>query len=195
MARTYLKLALNLPIKFNNGEVLIMKGVDVNNGKSLINKPATRQFLMESIGEEGLKVVRSLVCRETTDEEIAEKTGLKLNTVRKILYKLYDYRLASYVRTKEKDIGWYIYTWKLDLGGVRDILMARKKTTLRELVSRLEYEKSHAFFICKNGDCKVTFDVASEHNFKCPKCSGIMDYNDNQGNLLSLEGEVNRLQK
>lgn len=167
----------------------------MNNGKSLMRRPEIRRFLQDSIGEEGLKVVRFLIGRETTDEELAEKAELKLNAVRKILYKLYDHRLASYVRTKKADIGWYIYTWKLDLERVRDILMARKRAALQELMSRLEYERSHTFFICKNGDCKVTFDVASEHNFKCPKCSGIMDYNDNQVSLLSLEKEVNRLQK
>ena len=38
----------------------------------------------------------------TTDEEISEKTNCKLNIVRKILYKLYDMRLASYKRDKDK---------------------------------------------------------------------------------------------
>ena len=38
----------------------------------------------------------------STDEEISEKISCKLNIVRKILYKLYDMRLASYKRDKDK---------------------------------------------------------------------------------------------
>ena len=45
----------------------------------------------------------------TTDEEISEKTNCKLNIVRKILYKLYDMRLASYKRDKDKETQWYTY--------------------------------------------------------------------------------------
>ena len=50
----------------------------------------------------------------TTDEEISEKTNCKLNIVRKILYKLYDMRLASYKRDKDKETQWYTYDWRFN---------------------------------------------------------------------------------
>lgn len=166
----------------------------MNNGKLLSNKDV-KQFLLDAVGEEGLDVTKCLIGREITDEGIAEETGFKLNIVRKLLYKLYDYRLASYVRTKDKDIGWYIYTWKLDLSKVSEILKQRKMSILDELTNRLEFETSNVFFFCRNDNAKVPFSVASENSFKCPQCNEIMDYADNRSVVVNIEREINRLKK
>jgi transcription initiation factor TFIIE subunit alpha len=167
----------------------------VNNGKSILSDPEARQFLHEIIGEEGLEVVGFLSDDEATDEEIAEQTGIKLNIVRKILYRLYDYRLASYTRTKDREIGWYIYTWRLDLDRIYDILTERKRRILEELTKKLEFETSNIFFFCRNDNSKVPFDIASEYEFKCPQCQGLMEYFDNQSTVISLEEEISRLKK
>lgn len=161
----------------------------------LLEKKDVRQFLLEEIGEEGLDVVKCIIGRERTDEELAEETGHKLNIVRKSLYKLYDYRLASYVRTKDKEIGWYIYTWKLDLSRISEILKERKKKMLEQLTNRLEFETSNVFFRCVKDDTKVPFGVASEREFKCPQCNEIMEYEDNRKVVVNLEREINRLKK
>lgn len=182
--------------KFNNQlRQYIPEAHPLDNGKSILSDPEARQFLQEIIGEEGLDVVRALIDRETTDEELAEETGLKLNIVRKILYKLYDYRLASYVRTKDKEIGWYIYTWKLDLGRAFEILAVRKRLILEELTKKLEFETTHIFFSCQKDNSKVPFDIASETNFRCPQCDSTLDYLDNKGTVASLEEEINRLKR
>lgn len=167
----------------------------MNNGKSILSDSEARQFLQEIIGEDGLEVVRFLSDDEATDEEIAEQTGIKLNVVRKILYRLYDYRLASYTRTKDREIGWYIYTWRLDLERIYDILTERKRRILEELTKKLEFETSNIFFFCKNDNSKIPFDIASEYEFKCPQCQGLMEYFDNQSTVLSLEEEISRLKK
>jgi transcription initiation factor TFIIE subunit alpha len=161
----------------------------------VLTDPETRKLLIELVGPEGLDVVGALVDRSATDEEIAEETGLKINTVRKILYKLYDYRLASYVRTKDREIGWYIYTWKLDLDRAREIVAARKRRILEELTKQLEFERNHVFFVCKNDFSKVPFDIASENGFRCPQCNAIMEYEDNQDNIIKLEREIAELRK
>lgn len=165
------------------------------NGRSILEDPEAKQFLLEVIGDEGIEVVRALMGREATDEKLAEETQLKLNIVRKVLYKLYDYRLASYIRTKDKEINWYIYTWRLDLGKVFDILTARKRRILDELTNKLEFERSHVFFLCKKDNSKVPFDIASENNFKCPACNEIMGYADNKRVISSLEEEIEKLRK
>lgn len=167
----------------------------MNNGSSVLGDSEARQFLQEIIGDEGLDVVIFLADDEATDEEIAEQTGIKLNVVRKILYRLYDYRLASYTRTKDREIGWYIYTWKLDLQRIYDILTERKRRILEELTKKLEFETSNIFFCCKNDDSKVPFDIASEYEFRCPQCHGLMEYFDNQSTVTSLEEEISRLKK
>ncbi len=165
------------------------------NGKSILADPEAKQFLLEIVGDEGIEVVRALMGREVTDEKLAEETQLKLNIVRKVLYKLYDYRLASYVRTKDKEIGWYIYTWQLDLGKVFDILTARKRRILEELTKKLEFETGNIFFLCKKDNTKVPFDIASENEFRCPACNETMGYTDNKRVIASLEGEIERLRK
>jgi transcription initiation factor TFIIE subunit alpha len=167
----------------------------LNNGKSVLGDSEARQFLQEIIGEEGLDVVNFLSDDEATDEEIAEQTGIKLNVVRKILYRLYDYRLASYTRTKDREIGWYIYTWRLDLKRIYDILTERKRRILEELTKKLDFETSNIFFSCKNDNSKVPFDIASEYEFRCPQCQGLMEYFDNQSTVMSLEEEITRLKK
>jgi len=166
-----------------------------NNGKSSLENPETKQFLSELVGPEGLDIVSALCGREATDEELAEETDLKLNIVRKILYKLYDYRLATYVRTKDKEIGWYIYTWKLDLGRINDIILARKRRMLDELRERLAFESSNVFFHCKVDDSKIPFDMAAENQFKCPHCESTMDYVDNQSTIMGIEEEIERLER
>ncbi|RMF91759.1 MAG: transcription factor E [Methanobacteriota archaeon] len=166
----------------------------MDNGSAILENPEVRQFFEEVLGEEGLKVINALIGREATDEEIAEELGLKLNLVRKILYKLYDYRLASYVRTKDKDIGWYIYTWKLDLPRVMDVIQERKRKILEDLTNKLEYEANTVFFECTNDHFRIPYDIASERGFRCPQCEGALEYINNQEAVESLEREIRRLQ-
>ena len=47
-------------------------------------------------GDDAVKVVEVLQrMKEVTDEIITAETGIRLNTIRKILYKLYDHALVS----------------------------------------------------------------------------------------------------
>lgn len=54
---------------------------------------ATLVKVAEALGEEeAIKLIDILKnAEETTDDEIANKTAIRLNFVRKILYKLYDH--------------------------------------------------------------------------------------------------------
>lgn len=167
----------------------------MDNGKLALRNPEANSVLLEMVGEEGLGVVQCLLDSEETDEKISEATELRLNTVRKILYRLYDYRLASYVRTKDKEIGWYTYTWKLNLDKMVDILLVKRKNVLHELHERLEFERNHVFFSCTSDSMKFSFDTASECSFKCPTCNSALEYVDNQGSIGELEGRIRRIEK
>jgi transcription initiation factor TFIIE subunit alpha len=166
----------------------------MENGDSLLKDNAVRQFFEETLGEDGIRIIKTLIGREATDEEISEELHIKLNVARKILYKLYDYRLASYVRTKDKDIGWYIYTWKLNLPRVNDVIVERKKKFLEDLTSRLEYETNTVFFSCVNDRFRIPYDIASERSFRCPQCEGGLEFSNNQAVVERLESEIQRLQ-
>ena len=76
---------------------------------------ATLTKVAEALGEEDavllIDVLKNSV--ETTDDEIAGKTGIRLNAVRKILYKLYDHSLVGLRRTRDPKTGWFIFHWKL----------------------------------------------------------------------------------
>jgi len=167
----------------------------LSSGKVKPRNLDTNTVLLETVGEEGLDVVQCLIERDETDEKISEETGLRLNTVRKILYKLYDYRLASYVRTKDKEIGWYTYTWTLNLTRMDDILLLRKKHILSELNERLDFEREHVFFSCSSDATKYSFDLATETGFKCPTCNSALEYVDNQANITALEKRVKKVEK
>jgi len=60
-----------------------------------------------ALGEEdAVKLIEHLKgIEEITDDEIANKTGIRLNSVRKILYKLYDHSLVSLRRTRDPNNG------------------------------------------------------------------------------------------
>jgi|TARA_B100001971_G_C17952103_1_gene413085 transcription initiation factor TFIIE subunit alpha len=173
-----------------------LEEIELENVNSEENNSEKQNFLQEILGEEGMDIVEYLKNSDVaTDEEMAESLGIKLNIIRKVLYKLYDYRLASYKRTKDKTIGWYIYTWKLDLKRIDNILTERKRRILNELTKKLEFETQNIFFHCKNDKFKVPFDIATDYNFKCPQCEGEMVNLDNQMIVMNLEDEIKQLKK
>ena len=61
--------------------------------------------------ENSYSIVKCLLEGKTTDEEIAEDTEIRLNIVRRVLYKLYDAGIASYKRSKDPETQWYTYIW------------------------------------------------------------------------------------
>lgn len=115
---------------------------------------------------------------EPEDEEI-----LKLNTVRKTLYKLYSEKLAQFRRIRDKSTGWFIYYWWHEFDLLEEILLEKKNLLQEKLRDRLEYEENNYFFECE--DCeenqiKYTFEEAFELNFRCPDCGGELKALENE---------------
>ncbi|NHK32190.1 MAG: transcription factor [Asgard group archaeon] len=158
--------------------------------------------LLESVvreigGDEAVKVASLLdPTEETTDETIAAGSGMKLNAVRKILYRLYDARLAEFRRIRDKSNGWFIYFWRLKPNRVEELVVNRKKTVYRKLKTRLDYEQKYQFFKCEQDYCpRYTFDEAMENNFRCPECSGELRAFDNKEIIKKLSKKVKELRK
>ena len=150
--------------------------------KTMIKDPLVQDLLYEVINEEedgSIKIVECLIKGKVTDEEIAEATELRLNIVRRVLYKLYDAGLASYKRSKDPETQWYTYTWKFEVEHVEEMINRKNQEIVSNLKSILDYEENNMFFACKSNDCRCTFDEASENGFICPKCDGVMEYMDN----------------
>jgi len=148
-------------------------------------------------GEDAVKVVKVLAkTKEGTDDVIATESGVRLNTVRKILYKLYDHALVSATRIRDDKTGWYIFYWKLQPDQLDAFIRSRKRRTLEKLKSRLEHERAHSFFMCKKcSDVRITFEEAMESAFKCPKCGGQLVGTDNSRMIEYLSDLISKLER
>lgn len=148
-------------------------------------------------GEEAVEVIRALEKKgEATDEELAEMTGIRVNTVRRILYALYDHQLAEFRRTRDKETGWYYYYWHLETKRLPEIIRARKMQELKKLKQMLEEETSEIYYHCGTpGHPKLTFDEALEYEFQCPICGKMLQQYDNTKIVEELKKRIAQLEK
>jgi len=152
----------------------------------------------EALGEEeAVKLIEILKnSDETTDDEIANKTGIRLNSVRKILYKLYDHSLVSLRRTRDPKTGWFIFHWKLQPDQLEGFILSQKRRVLEKLNIRLEYEKNHDFYYCCTPGCKrVPFEDAVELVFRCATCGKPLMHYENGKIVQVLTRKVEQLRK
>src|SRR5438128_2818512 len=100
-------------------------------------------------GEEAINVVRALTqAGTTTDDVIANTANVRLNTARKVLYKLYDHALVTCTKSRDEKTGWYIYHWKLQHDQLDAFVRSRKKKVLEKFRARLDFEHSNSFVMC-----------------------------------------------
>lgn len=158
----------------------------------------TLMKVAEALGEEeAVKLIDILKnSNETTDDEIANKTGIRLNSVRKILYKLYDHSLVSLRRTRDPKTGWFIFHWRLQPDQLEGFVLSQKRRVLEKLNTRLEYEKKHDFYYCYTSACRrIPFDEAVELVFKCPTCGKPLMHYENGKIVEALTKKVEQLRK
>jgi transcription initiation factor TFIIE subunit alpha len=146
--------------------------------------------------EDAVRIVKSLAkLKEAKDDAVANDSGVRLNIVRKVLYKLYDKTLVSCTRIRDEKTGWFIFYWKLQPEQLDAFVRSRKRRTLDKLRARLEYEKSHSFFLCsKCGDVRLPFEDAIESAFRCPKCGGQFVESDNSKIVTELSKLIQKLE-
>ena len=147
--------------------------------------------------EEAIQIMEILKdADEITDNEIANKTGIRLNSVRKILYRLYDHSLVSLRRSRDQNTGWFIFHWKLQPDQLEGFIMNQKRHVLQKLDTRLGYEKNHDFYFCGTPGCKrIPFEDAMELIFQCRTCSKPMMHFDNGKLIEVLSKKVDQLRK
>ena len=147
--------------------------------------------------EEAVKIIYTLKdAGEVTDDQIANKTGIRLNSVRKILYRLYDHSLVSLRRSRDENTGWFIFHWKLQPDQLEGFITNQKRHVLQKLDTRLGYEKNHDFYYCNTPGCKrLPFEEAVELVFRCPTCNKPMMHFDNGKLVEILSRKVDQLRK
>ena len=147
--------------------------------------------------DDAVKVIDILrEVEEITDDEIANKTGIRLNFVRKILYKLYDHSLVALRRSRDESTGWFIFHWRLQPDQLEGFIQGQKRRILDKLETRLRYEKNHDFYYCYTPGCKrIPFEEAMEMVFKCPTCNKPLMHYDNGKLVEALNTKVEHLRK
>jgi transcription initiation factor TFIIE subunit alpha len=146
-------------------------------------------------GEDAIRIVSILQkADKLTDEELSNKTEIRLNEVRKILYRLYDYSLVTCERLRDENTGWFIFYWKLQPDQAEGFIMNQKRKILEKLESRLNYETSHNFYSCLTEGCdRVTFEDAMETLFRCQKCGKPLKHVDNSEIIEHLREKINSI--
>ena len=166
------------------GDVAIEVGIELlNSEEEDITDEDITERIKERIESENLDVDF-----EPDDNEI-----LKLNTVRKTLYKLYSEKLAQFRRIRDKSTGWFIYYWWHEFDLLEGILLEKKKLVEKKLRERLAFEESNYFFTCKNcidKKIKYVFEEAFEYNFRCPDCGGPLEAEDNKKIIEILKEKI-----
>lgn len=147
--------------------------------------------------QEAIEVINVLKgSGEVTDDEIANKTGIRLNVIRKILYKLYDHSLVALRRTRDEKTGWFVFHWKFQPDQLEGFILSQKRRVLEKLQIRLDFEKSHDFYYCGSPKCQRTpFEEAVESVFRCPSCGNSLMHFDNTDLVKALDTKVEQLRK
>jgi len=164
------------------GDIAIYVGMELLNSES---KDITDEDITENIKEH---IEGTDIDFEPDDTEI-----LKLNTVRKTLYKLYSEKLAQFRRIRDKSTGWFIYYWWHEFDLLEEIILEKKKLIESKLRDRLQFEQNNYFFICINcedSNIKYNFEEAFELNFRCPNCGGSLEAQDNQAIIEFLKNKI-----
>ena len=157
----------------------------------MLNDPLVKTLLTNVVEDESnFPIVEALNEGVDTDEEIANKTGIKLNIVRKILYKLYDLGLASYKRSKDPETQWFTYTWKFEKEEVINHIIKDSEDYLKMLNDEVEREENNMFFICPQGHVRLVFDDASDYEFLCPACGEELEFHDNEQTIKQLKEDI-----
>lgn len=157
------------------------------NRDDILEDPAIRIYLHRLVGEEGLELLRRFPGDgEYSDEDLAAKTGINLNTVRHTLYTLHERRLAEYRRIKNAETGWLTYLWKLNLDAIYDAVREDMRTILERLEVRERFEEENDFFMC--ADCgRFTFMEVADLGFICPRCGQEVTHFENEILLRALK--------
>lgn len=165
--------------------------------KGSMNGEILRLVASKIGGEVAVKLVSELKKRgRATEDELAKNTKIKLNELRKTLFTLQKFSIITPEVVQDKGSGWMIFYWRLRGDQLESIIRTQKRGVLEKLKERLEYEKSHDFYICTDRRCggRYTFEEAMEHMFRCPSCGGPMEHYDNAQIIRALEDKIASLQ-
>ncbi|KSW12136.1 transcription factor [Pyrodictium occultum] len=133
-------------------------------------------FVERLVDSEARQVIQALYEEggELSEADIAEKTGLKLNAVRRALNLLAEKGLVVYRRQRHPEKNRLVFYWRINYEGLPAIIEARRRAALERLRTLLEGEEGTYYYVCPNDGTKYTFEEALEHEFTCPRCGTML---------------------
>lgn len=148
-----------------------------------------QKYISRRLGDDALVVIDN-ISTGATCERIAEKSGLFVKDIRRILTKLQMMGLANYTKTKEPESGWYQFHWEFYPDKVIDHIKNNKNDILKNLAEKMDFERDNIFYSCPACSSRLVFEEATERNFLCPKCQQNMIFDDSKKQILELKGEI-----
>jgi len=151
----------------------------------------------EIAGEKAVPIIQYLKDRKNVSEFlIADKVKMDMQTTRNILYTLNSYNVATYIRRKDRKKGWYISYWTFNRKRVNDLIDKLRKDRIVKLKERLGKEEGNKgnFFICTKACARLDFDQASEFEFKCPECGGLLNQQDNSKTIDNIKERIKEME-
>lgn len=164
----------------------------------------TSEFLVGVAGKDAPEVVR--ICLEKNgkclDEDIEAKLKhLKITEIRSILNRLHYRGIACYNKAKNKNSGWYTYTWEIKQKRIVELIVEQQAEQLQKLEQKARFDNSHEFFLCKKSCEETPFEIAAQYEFRCPECGDMMNPIDGKKKskeihtqIAKLRGELTALQ-
>ena len=155
-----------------------------------------KQAVEEAVGKEALPIVEYLKKRRNiTDFKIAEKTNMRIQKARNLLYRLYANGVVSYIRRKDPVKGWYISYFSFNPKGTKDLIERLRKQNLRKYKERLEVEENGSlFFICPNLCVRLNLDNSADFDFHCPECGNLLKQQDNERTIEHIKERIRELE-
>ena len=145
----------------------------------------------EEKSQEALKEEEEKSQEALKEEKMASRIALK--EVRKSLYKLSERSLARYRRVRDKETGYFVYYWSPIFERVHDLIIYRRKRSVKKLRQRLDYEQRNLLYVCDEGHTPVTFSDAFELGFICSTCGKELSQKDNANTIQFLEQKIKEL--
>jgi len=154
------------------------------------------EVVAEAVGGDTVPLVVYLKNKKNISEfKIAEDIKLEVNTVRNMLYRLYDDNLVTFIRKKDKVKGWYIYYWTFNVKRIKYLMKKLQEKKLEMLRDRLKRENQSNFYVCQNKCMRLDFDQVSEFEYKCPECGMLMGQEDNASKIAEIEKGIKAIEK
>ncbi|MFA5246755.1 MAG: hypothetical protein WC408_02580 [Candidatus Micrarchaeia archaeon] len=152
-------------------------------------------FIKEIAGKDGMRIIETIGDDGCTDEAIEQKTEIKIAEVRCILNHLHSYGVVEYKREKNLQNGWFTYTWNLNRERAMSNYLSMKKREYDDLRARVAYAENTCIYKCRKGCVRCEFDDAMENQFRCPKCKGMLRYENNDGDMRKIVERIKSVER